>query len=140
MTDLSMPVVVPGGLTYNQGCFGCGTWDLKTSLKKFDRGVATIEATCVNCDFSWEMVTSVPGPLDGEEDATVIFPSTEGVKRDSAWLTLKMGVEGWKPLSLRIIRTDEGVVLDLYVLGEEDMEPIAATWAVAKEDFMEESE
>jgi hypothetical protein len=75
------------------------------------------------------------------EDGRVVFQPGRDRARDNAWLTLDMGIEGWKLLSLNIIRTDEGVVLDLYVDGEEDHSgPIATTYALAQDDFMKEEE
>jgi hypothetical protein len=76
------------------------------------------------------------------DDGRVTFPSKDGPVRDSAWLTLDMGVDGWRELSLNIIRTDEGVVLDLYVFGEEDRDggPIATTYALAQDGFMKEGQ
>lgn len=46
------------------------------------------------------------------------YTLTEG----SAWLTVKQ-------FSIRILSADEGVIVDIYKLGEEMMPPIASTYA-----------
>lgn len=64
---------------------------------------------------------------DRSTDAIITFPA-KVTMRDSAWLTINLGPD--RPsASLCIIRTDEGIVLDLYGLDHETGEPVATTWA-----------
>ena len=39
------------------------------------------------------------------------------------------GPVGYNDFVVHIVRTDEGVVVDVYEQGGEDAEPIAGTWA-----------
>jgi len=71
--------------------------------------------------------------LDGDDkstDAIITFPADANT-RDNAWLTVDLN-RGGPSYSLNIIRTDEGIVLDLYVLDHEDSDngPIATTYAL----------
>ena len=59
-------------------------------------------------------------PVLVHEEAGTDFTLIEGAT--GCWIT----VDG---LSVHIIRTDEGVVADIYTKGGEDDAPIAGTWA-----------
>ena len=56
--------------------------------------------------------------LDGEKDCVLTG--------DSVWVTVKN-------LSVRIAKTDEGVVVDIYPLKQENDEPITTTYAYFRE-------
>lgn len=53
------------------------------------------------------------------------------LKKECAWITVEY-------LSVRIKKTDEGVVIDIWPLGEEMGDPIASTYAFFSEAFDEE--
>lgn len=66
-------------------------------------------------------------PDDLSTDAIVVF-SDEANARENVWLTLDMGID--RPTySLNIVKTDEGIVLDLYLCDKEDMGTVATTYA-----------
>lgn len=58
--------------------------------------------------------------LDGESDA-VLAPNA-----DSTWVEVK-------EFAIHIIKTDEGVVVNVYVRGCEDLYPLACTHALDEE-------
>lgn len=64
---------------------------------------------------------------DKSTDAVITFPADANT-RDNAWITVDLN-RGGPTYSLNIIRTDEGIVLDLYVLDHEEEEPVATTYA-----------
>jgi len=66
---------------------------------------------------------------DLSTDAIITFPADVNT-RDNVWLTIDPN-RGGPAYSLNVIRTDEGIVLDLYVLDHEDSDngPIATTYA-----------
>jgi hypothetical protein len=61
-----------------------------------------------------------------DTDAVVTFPSS--TYTDSVWITVHLG-EGRPSASVCILRTDEGVVLDVYPLDGESGEPAASIYA-----------
>lgn len=70
------------------------------------------------------------------KDALIYNFSTEYTltsEEDSVWITVNN-------ISVHIIRTDEGVVVDLYPLSEEDCDPVAGTWATFQECLPEEED
>jgi len=58
--------------------------------------------------------------------------------RDNVWIDIQLP-DGRPALSLNIIVTDEGIVLDLYPLDMEDGEPVASTYAF-NQDIVDASE
>jgi len=50
---------------------------------------------------------------------------------DGVWITVKN-------ISVHIIKTDEGVVADLWALGDEDGEPLTSTWLMFAEAELED--
>jgi hypothetical protein len=64
-----------------------------------------------------------------ENEALILDGESDYILRDdvpSCWITIGN-------LSVHPIRTDEGVVVDIYPLGREDLEPIATTFAYFSE-------
>lgn len=71
-------------------------------------------------------VTTTPDDLS--TDAIIAFAGER--TRDNVWLTVSLGPD--RPtVSLNVIATDEGIVLDLYPIGYEDGDrgPVASTYA-----------
>jgi hypothetical protein len=62
--------------------------------------------------------------------ATITFPTDEGP--GSAWLTVDLN-NGRPKFSVNIVRTDEGMVVDVYPEGQEDGGPVASTYAFDEE-------
>jgi hypothetical protein len=69
-------------------------------------------------------ITLVGGDLS--TDAVITFPADANT-RDNTWLTIDPNRGGPK-YSLNVIRADEGIVLDLYLLDHEEEEPVASTY------------
>lgn len=55
------------------------------------------------------------------------------LESDSCWITVKN-------MSVHIVKTDEGVVVDIYPLGSEDGEAITSTYAYDGECVSEETD
>jgi hypothetical protein len=68
-----------------------------------------------------------------EEDAIIDLGD-----RRPLWLTVRLG-EGRPTASLALIRTDEGLVVDLYAYGQEDGEALGGTW-VLDQDLIDVTE
>lgn len=61
-----------------------------------------------------------------------INPNRDYVLEDeSVWITVNN-------ISVHIIKTDEGVVADLYPLGKEDENPMTSTWLMFAEANQDE--
>lgn len=61
-----------------------------------------------------------------EDDVIVQFPEAANT-RDNVWVTIHLG--GGRPsASLNIIKTDEGIVLDLYPYKDEMSDSAASTY------------
>lgn len=60
-----------------------------------------------------------------EQDITVAF--TGDRDRDNLWITIDPG-PGRPHYSINIVRTDEGIVVDGYFLGHEDVPPTGTFW------------
>jgi len=63
---------------------------------------------------------------DLSTDAVVTFPADANT-RDSVWLTVDTNRGGPK-YSVNIVKTDEGLVVDVYLLDREMDDPVASTY------------
>lgn len=70
------------------------------------------------------VVTATPHSYD--TDAVITFTGDPG---QSAWIEVDPG-DGEPLLAVRVVRTGEGIAVDLYPIGAEDREPVASAWAL----------
>lgn len=71
------------------------------------------------------VITLTPESIDND----VIIDFLGEAARDSAWLTVNLGPD--RPtVSVVIIATDEGIVVDLYPVDEEDAQPVGSTYVL----------
>ena len=74
---------------------------------------------------------------DVEQDIIIRFPEpAAAMPRDNVWITVHLG-EGRPSASVRIVRTDEGMMIDAYPYLREDEPELAGTW-VLDEELVEE--
>lgn len=67
----------------------------------------------------------IPVVVDDDPDAEAVIRLVDD---EDLWISLDLG-QGRERYSLNIIRTDEGIVLDLYLKGFEDEGTVATTYA-----------
>ncbi len=123
------------GFYFNEGCqFICVSAIKKISKAEFDVFKTHVRTIVIlddasNADFVNEQ-TPIIGDLTGDCAADMVFVGDIG---SNAYLTFKNKDEA-ESLTVKLIREEDGVFVNVYVFGEEDQHPILSAQAFYEED------